>query len=103
LGPVEHAEFTGLGGSVGRIEAGAGEIEDAREGEVVADHIGEEASMGLGGVRARSEIGNGDAGLFDAEPSASTEPVLGDGWWGKEEESEETKEKQRRKESHAIE
>ena len=69
-------EFAGLGGSGGRIETGAGEIENAGEGEIVANDVGEESGVGFGVVGFWNEVGDGDAGFFDAEAGAGAEPVL---------------------------
>jgi len=59
-----------------RIEAGADEIKDAAELEIVADDLSEKSGMIFGGVRARCEIGDGEAGFFDTETGAGLEPGL---------------------------
>src|SRR5215469_616041 len=93
LSPVEHAEFPGLGRSVGRIEAGTGEVDNAGEGQVVADTVSEKAGVGFGGVGPRGEIGYGDTGLLNSETGAGAKPVLREGGGGEREEDEEAKEK----------
>ena len=79
LRPIEHLEFAGLGRSFGRIEAGGGEIDNAGEGEVVANDGGEESGVGFVGIGFGDEVGDGDARLFDAEAGGDVEPVLGEG------------------------
>jgi hypothetical protein len=58
------------------IEAGADEIENAAELQVVADDLREKLRVRFGGVNLRSEIGDGYARLFDAEASAGLKPGL---------------------------
>ena len=79
LRPIEHLEFAGLRRGFLRIEIGAGKIDDAGEGEIVADNVGKERGVRLVGGGFRREVGNGDAGFFDAEAGAGAEPVLGEG------------------------
>ena len=57
-----------------RIEAGAGEFEDAAELEIIADDLSEEGRVRFGGIGAGSEVGNGDARLGLAEAGAGTKP-----------------------------
>jgi hypothetical protein len=94
LRPIEHLEFARLGGDFGWIEIWAGKFENAGESEIVADNVGKEGSVRFIGVGFRDEIGNGDAGLFDAKASAGAEPVLGEAGRAtkKEEEQNERKE-----------
>src|SRR5712675_934789 len=75
-GPIGVVKLGGLGGNLGGIEAGADEIDDTTELQVVADDLGEELRMRLGGIFARGEIGNGQARLFYAEAGAGGEPGL---------------------------
>jgi len=49
--------------------------------------------VGFGVVRARGEVGYGDAGFVDAEAGASAEDVLGERGKGERKEVEEVKEK----------
>ncbi len=59
-----------------RIKTGGDEIENAGESEVVANNLGEERGVGPGGIGTGNEVGNRDAGLFDAETGAGAEPTL---------------------------
>ena len=95
LGPIEHLEFAGLGRSLGGIEAGAGEFENAGEGEVVADDGGEESGMRLGGVGFGGEVRDGDARFLLPDAGADAEPValLREGR-GREEEKDESEERE---------
>ena len=88
IGPGEFLEFLGLAGDLDGIEAGRDKINDAGEGEVVANGLREEAGVGFGGVGARREVHDGDAGFFDAEAGAGAEPVLGLDREGEEEKEE---------------
>jgi len=61
-----------------RVEAGAGDFENAAELDVVTDDLGEKGSMGLGRIGASGEVGDGDAGFISVAKSGSgTEPSLG--------------------------
>ena len=91
LGPIEHLEFTGLGRSFGRIKIWAGKIENAGEGEIFANDVGEENGVRFVGIGFWSEVGDGDARPFDAEAGAGAEPVLRKGGGGNKKESEEAK------------
>src|SRR5258705_274118 len=75
-GPIGIVQLGGLGGNLGGIEAGTDEIHDAAELQVVADRLGEELRMWLGGILVRSEIGYCQARFVYAEAGAGTEPVL---------------------------
>src|SRR5712671_3322882 len=75
-GPIGIVQLGWLRGNLCGIEAGADEIHDAAELQVVADYLGEELRMRLGGVLARGEIGYCQARLFYAEAGAGTEPIL---------------------------
>jgi hypothetical protein len=57
------------------IKAGAHEIDYAAELQVVADDLGEKLRVGFGGITAWSKIGDGHAGLFDAEAGADVKPI----------------------------
>ena len=76
IGPGKETKFAGLGERLGGIKAGADEINDAGEGEVVADDGSEEGGVGVGFVGARNEIGDSDARLLHADAGASAEPAL---------------------------
>ena len=82
IGPGEVAEFGWLRRRLWRIEAGADEVDDTAELEVVTDNLGEERGVIFGLVGAWGEVGDGEAGLFVAEAGAGAEPFLGrgDGW-----------------------
>jgi hypothetical protein len=87
-------EFLGLRGNLRGIEAGGNEFQDAREGEVVADDLGEETGVGAGVGGTRGEIGDGDAGFLDAEAGAGAEPVLAEGGGGEEKAESDCREKE---------
>ena len=74
--PGEIAEFGGIGERLCGIKTGGDEIENAGESEVVANNLGEERGVGFGGIGTGNEVGNRDAGLFDAETGAGAEPTL---------------------------
>ncbi len=74
--PSEILQLGGIGEGLRRIKAGGDKVENAGEGEVVANHLGEERGVRLGRVGSHHEVGNGDAGLFDAEAGAGAEPTL---------------------------
>src|SRR5277367_1047074 len=74
VGPSGVLKFGRLGERLRGIEAGADKFDDAAEGEVVADDLGELLGVRLGGVGARAEIGDGDAEFLDAEACAGAEP-----------------------------
>src|SRR5438270_3542929 len=91
LGQIAEADVIGVGGlrdpsgsfqfrwdgrHFRRIEARAGEIEDAAELQVVADDLGEERGVRFCGVGAGREVGDGQARLGLAKASARAEPVL---------------------------
>jgi hypothetical protein len=61
---------------LGGIEAWAYEIENAAEGEIVADNLGELLGMDFGVVRAGAEVSYGDADSFYAESRACSKPSL---------------------------
>src|SRR5712675_898496 len=75
-GPIGIVQLGGLGGNLGGIEAGADEIHDAAELQVVADDLGEELRMWLGGVLAGGEIGYRQTRFVYTEAGAGTEPIL---------------------------
>jgi hypothetical protein len=76
VGPGCVLEFGGLGGRLRGIETGADEIEDAAEGEVVANDLGELLGMNLRVVSAGGEIGYCEADFIDAEAGADAKPSL---------------------------
>jgi len=76
VGPGKIAKFGGLRRRLRRIKTGRDEVENAGEGQIVADHLGEKSRVGFGRVGAGSEIGHCNARLFDAETGASAEPTL---------------------------
>ncbi len=78
VGPGKVAKFAGLREErwLGGIEAGTDDIENATEGEVVANYAGEERAVSGGFRGFGSEIGNGDAGLFCADAGAGAKPGL---------------------------
>src|SRR5882762_7987521 len=71
-GPIGIVQLGGLGGNLGGVEAGADEIHDAAELQVVPDDLGEELRMWLGGILVRSEIGYCQARFVYAEAGAGT-------------------------------
>src|SRR5258708_27641107 len=93
IDPGGFLELRRLGGNLGGVEAGRDEFDDAGEGEIVANDLGEEGGVGFGVVGARGEVGNGDAGFVDAEAGAGAEDVLGEGGNGEWKEVEEVQEK----------
>src|SRR5271165_2561444 len=76
VGPGEIAKFGRLRRRLRGIKAGRDQVENAGEGQVVADDLSEHRDVGLGRIGAGSEVGNGDAGLIDPETGASAEPTL---------------------------
>src|SRR5260370_17966420 len=56
IDPDGGFQFGRAAGSLGRIEDGAGDFQNAAELEGAADDLGEEGGGGFGGVRARSYI-----------------------------------------------
>src|SRR6266851_9154990 len=73
--PIVVTEFRGSGGHRRGVEAGADEIDYAAELQVVADDLGEKLRVRFGGITAWSKIGDGHAGLFDAEAGADVKPI----------------------------
>src|SRR6266478_1994299 len=73
-GPIGIVKLGGLGGNLGGIEAGTDEIHDAAELQVVADYLGEELRMWLGGILVPSEIGYCQSRFIYTEAGAGTEP-----------------------------
>jgi hypothetical protein len=65
-----------LGGGRGGIKAGTDEIEDAAEGEVVANDLRELGGVSFGIIVARTEVGDGEANFFYAEARAGAEPGI---------------------------
>jgi len=61
---------------LGRIKAGAGDLENAAELEIVTNDLGEEGGVGFGGVGARNEIGDGDTLFCLSQPSGNSDPIL---------------------------
>jgi hypothetical protein len=77
IDPDSRLQFGGDGGSLRRVEAGAGDFENAGELEIVADDLGEEGGVGFGGVGTGNEVRDGDAGFVGVHADCGTEPVLG--------------------------
>src|SRR6266436_9128366 len=77
IDPDGRLQFGGDAGSLRRIETGARNFENAAELEVVTDDLGEERGVGFGGVGARNEIGDGDAGFVGVHADCGTKPILG--------------------------
>jgi hypothetical protein len=59
-----------------RIEAWTDEIEDAAEGEVIANDLRKLGGMSFGIVVARTEVSDGEANFFYAEARAGAEPGI---------------------------
>lgn len=97
LRPVEHLEFTGLRRCFGRIKVWAGELQDAGEGEVIADDAGEENSVRLIGIRFGCEIGDGNTRPILAEAGSGAEHVLGERGGGEREEEKKRGKKLKRR------
>lgn len=76
VGPGKIAKFGGLRRRLRWIKAGRDEVENAGEGQIVADNLSEKRGVGLGRVGAGSKIGHCNARLFDAETGAGAEPTL---------------------------
>jgi hypothetical protein len=98
LGPIEHLEFARLGRGLRRIEAGRGEINNAGEGEVVANDGGEKSGVGFVGFGLRGEVGDGDAGFLFTNASGDVNPVLGVGGRGEEHERQDREQRRRKDE-----
>lgn len=65
--------------NLGWIEAGAGEIEDATELQVVANDLCEKSGMRFCGVGTRRGVGHGNARFGLAKAGAGPNPILGRG------------------------
>ncbi len=77
IDPDSGFQFSGDAGSLWRIEAGAGDLEDAGELEIVADDLGEKGRVGFRGVGTGSKVRNGHARLVGvAETCACAKPSL---------------------------
>jgi hypothetical protein len=76
INPDGRLQLGGDAGSLRRIEAGARNFENAGELKVVADNLGEEGSVGLGGVSAGGEVGDGDARFVGIHADCSAKPIL---------------------------
>ena len=74
--PSGILEFGRLSERLCGHEARADELDDAGEGEIVADDLGELLCMRFGAVGAGAEVGNGDADFVRAETSGGVKPSL---------------------------
>ena len=78
VGPGRVFQFGRHTGGLRRVEAGTGEFQDATELKVLANDLSKERRVRFGGVRARREIGDGNARLiYITEAGACSEPPLG--------------------------
>ena len=58
------------------VEAGARDLENSTELEVVTHDLSEKGGVGLGRLCAGGELGDGDAGLSLTKPSTCAKSVL---------------------------
>src|SRR5262252_3968434 len=76
VGPVRIAKLRGDAWLLCRIKAGACELQDSAEAQVLAHHLCEQRSMRLRRVFPRRKVRHGNTRLFYTQTCANAEPVL---------------------------
>ncbi len=76
INPDRRFQFGGDAGGLRRIEAGAGELENAAKLEVIAHDLSEKGSVRFRSIGARREVRDGQAGLVGIHADRGAKPIL---------------------------